>query len=321
MITTLKKHLWRLTTAVLATFILALLTQSPSVVLGGSKHSPIRAGQAESQHIIAVLIGLVQRTAAVYVPSSYGAGGAAPLLIALHGGSGDASKMYDAETRIVEYAESQGFIAVFPDGLPRPGAPVNSEDYYWSDPSNLTFMERLIDEIPNRYLIDRRRIYFVGFSGGAKLIYRLAADPQISPRIAGIATVAGDMGGKLTQPVTSPWEIIDPSVGGGLPMSAFLLQGGSDIRLPATGGFDEDFGRISISFQNKVDIWRLFVGASRDNEFILTGAPARVQAMQYTNPATGQMVVSALDPVLAHRWPEWDLMGVIWEFFGRTPTR
>lgn len=310
----------RLSMGILAAIGLFFLLDSSSSVMGKMSH-PLSATRIGSQNIIAILIGQVQRTAAVYVPGNYPTAGAAPLLIALHGGSGDASKMYDPETRIVEYAESHGFIAVFPDGLPKPGAPANSENYYWSDPSNITFMERLIDEIPARYQIDRRRIYFVGFSGGAKLIYRLAADPQISPRIAGIATVAGEIGGKNASPLTSPWEMIDPSVGGGLPMSALLLQGGSDLHLPSAGGFDQEFSRISVSFQNKVDVWRLFIGASRDNQILLTGAPPRVQATQYTNPATGQMVVSASDPILAHRWPEWDLMGVIWEFFGRTPTR
>jgi hypothetical protein len=42
----------------------------------------------------------------------------------------------------------------------------------------------------------------------------LAADPEISARIAAIATVAGDMGSKRTEPPTSPWEIIDPTATG-----------------------------------------------------------------------------------------------------------
>ena len=272
--------------------------------------------------IIAILIGLVQRQVAIYVPNSYQPGAAVPLVFALHGAGGDASKMYDPEKRIVEYAESEGFIAVFPNGLPRPDAPAGSDNFYWSDPVNIDFMNHLIDLMTNQFTIDSRRVYFIGFSGGAKLCYQLAADPTISTRIAAIATVAGDMGSKRTDPPTSPWEIIDPAASGGRPMSALLLQGGEDKRLPATGGFEEDFSTIKISFQAKVDSWRLFVGAKDGtSNTIMFGAPARVESMRYTNPTTGHTVISVLDPALPHKWPEWNLMGAIWDFFERAPTR
>jgi gentisate 1,2-dioxygenase len=53
----------------------------------------------------------------------------------------------------------------------------------------------------------------------------------------------------------------------------------------------------------------------------LPGAPADVEAMRYTNPTTGNVVISALDPALPHKWPEWNFMGAIWDFFERAPTR
>jgi poly(3-hydroxybutyrate) depolymerase len=272
--------------------------------------------------IIAILIGLVERQVAIYVPSGYRAGTAVPLVFALHGGGGDASKMYNPDKRIVEYAESQGFIAVFPNGLPLPGAPTGSDKYYWNDPANIGFINHLIDLMTDRFTINSRRVYFIGFSGGAKLCYRLAANPAISERIAAIATVAGDMGSKPTNPPTSPWEIIDPAASGGAPMSALLLEGGEDKRRPVIGGFEEDFDAINFSFQAKVDSWRLFVGAiDGTSNTILFGAPARVEVMQYTNPASGHIVISALDPALPHKWPEWNFMGAIWDFFERAPTR
>jgi polyhydroxybutyrate depolymerase len=274
--------------------------------------------------IIAILIGLVQREVAIYVPNSYSAGAAVPLVFALHGGGGDASKMYDPNKRIVEYAESQGFIAVFPNGLLRPGAPAGSHNYFWDDPSNIGFMNHLIDLMTNNFTIDSRRIYFIGFSGGAKLCYQLAADPAISARIAAIATVAGDMGHKRTDPPTSPWEIIDPAASGGAPMSALLLQGGEDKRLPAVGGFEEDFSTIKISFQAKVDSWRLFLGitdVTDGTSNTLFGAPIRVESMRYTNTKNGLVVISAIDPALPHKWPEWNFMGAIWDFFEHAPTR
>lgn len=271
--------------------------------------------------IIAVLIGLVQREVAIYVPNTYRADAAVPLVFALHGGGGNASKMYDPDKRIVEYAESRGFIAVFPNGLPMPGDPPGSNNYYWDDPANIDFMKHLINLMTDHFTIDSRRIYFIGFSGGAKLCYRLAADPAISARIAAIATVAGDMGGKRTEPPTSPWEIIDPTASGGVPMSALLLQGGEDKREPVMGGFEEDFSSIKSSFQTKVDSWRLFAGAKDGTSATLLFAPARIEATRYTSQANRLVVISALDPALPHQWPEWNFMGAIWDFFEHAPTR
>src|SRR6266508_4436058 len=106
--------------------------------------------------IIAILIGLVERQVAIYVPSGYRAGTAVPLVFALHGGGGDASKMYAPDKRIVGYAESEGFIAVFPNGLPAPGAPAGSDKYYWIDPVNIGFMNHLIDLMTARFTINSR---------------------------------------------------------------------------------------------------------------------------------------------------------------------
>ncbi len=284
------------------------------------------AGEARAQtqgtiQTIMVRFRGVDRPVSLYVPTSYGSGTPIPLLFALHGASGDASVMYDPDKHITEFAESEGFIAVFPNGLNRPGAPAGSTNYYWEDPVNQPYMNHLIDLMQGSFTIDTARIYFVGFSGGAKLIYRLAADPQISARIAAVATVAGEIGGKSTDPTTSDWEVIDPSASGGVPMSALLLQGGNDIRLPEHGGFDDEFERIGASFQVKVDIWRLFINARTGSSVTLLGAPARVEATRYTNTTTGHTVISARDPVLAHRWPEWNYMEAIWDFFEQAPTR
>lgn len=270
---------------------------------------------------ITVRFSGTDRPVSLYVPTGYQSGTPIPLLFALHGASGDASVMYDPDKHITELAESESFIAVFPNGLNRPGAPAGSINYYWEDPVNKPYMNHLIDLVQGTFTIDAGRIYFVGFSGGAKLIYRLAADPQISARVAGIATVAGEIGGKSTEPATSSWEVIDPSASGGVPMSALLLQGASDVRLPEVGGFDDEFERIGASFQMKVDIWRLFINARAGLSVTLRGAPSRVASTRYTNSTTGHTVVSARDPVLAHRWPEWNYMEAIWDFFEHAPTR
>ena len=277
---------------------------------------PRRAGR---QHTITLEYEGAQREVSIYVPSGYVPGTPMPVVFALHGGSGSAAVMYAPAKRIVAHAESDGFVAVFPNGLPRPTAP-NSHNYYWDDPANNGYMAYLIDEISARYSIDAARVYFAGFSGGAKLIYELAADPLISARIAGIGTVAGSIGLKPLQPATSAWQIIDPSVTGGVPMPAYLVQGQADTGQPAAGGFDDDGEKIVVGFETKVAIWQHFVGALTEIRYP-RGLPAGVAAREWSNPATGHAVVAVVDENLEHAWPDWDLMGELWSFWQRMPTR
>jgi poly(3-hydroxybutyrate) depolymerase len=307
----------------LLTRLLALIFVGLTLTASQGQAQPLPAAQSQrAPSFITVWFHQVQRPVAIYVPNSYRGDVEVPLVFALHGDGGDASKMFESNKHIVDYAESQGFIAVFPNGLLLPtDTDPDSHNFYWGDPVNIDYMNHLITLMRDRFTINWRRIYFIGFSGGGKLCYRLAARPDISARIAAIATVAGDIGTKQTDPPTSPWEIIDPSVSTGAAMSALLLQGGADVRTPAAGGFKDDYTSIKMSFQSKVDIWRFFVGAIEGVSETLPGAPADVEAMRYTNPTTGNVVISALDPGLPHKWPEWNFMGAIWDFFEHAPTR
>jgi polyhydroxybutyrate depolymerase len=261
----------------------------------------------------------VEREVAVFVPSRYVSGTAMPLVVVLHGGSGDASVMYADDKRIVSHAERNGFIAVFPNGLPKPDKP-DSRNYYWGDPINLGYMAFLLDELSARYTIDAGRIYFIGFSGGAKLIYGLASDPLISARIAGIGTVAGEIGGKSLQPADAAWEVIDPSVSGGRAMPAYLVQGAQDTHLPLAGGFDDEGEKIVVGFETKLAIWRNFTGALAEVTTPAPALPPSASARTWTNAQTGCAVVAVVDDQLGHRWPGWDLMGAFWSFFQSMPT-
>lgn len=243
---------------------------------------PVRTPTAANGALFTVTVTYsnTPRDVSIYVPSGYISGTATPLVFALHGGNGDASKMYDPDKRIVQYAESEGFIAFFPNGLPRPNAPPTSTNFYWDAAVNQDYMAFLMDYAIANYTIDQGRIYFVGFSGGAKLIYELAGRPDISPRIAGVATVAGEIGGKSIVRLDVPWEMIDPSISGGIPMPMMLLQGGNDVNLPVAGGLNDDEDAIKPSFQTKVDVMRLFVGVTTTQPITLPTVPPRAQGVR-----------------------------------------
>jgi poly(3-hydroxybutyrate) depolymerase len=56
---------------------------------------------------------------------------------------------------------------VSPDGLPRPGAPPTSTNYFWADDVNVPYLNYVMDTLLTNAAIDRRRVYVIGFSAGA----------------------------------------------------------------------------------------------------------------------------------------------------------
>jgi polyhydroxybutyrate depolymerase len=140
--------------------------------------------------------GLV-REYLVHVPASYRPGRPTPMLIAMHGGGGDADyQADDSKYRLISKSEQAGFIAVFPNGYSRfsggilatwnagsccAGAVRNNVD-------DVGFIRQVIARMERQASIDPRRIFATGMSNGAMMSWRLACE---LPEIRGIAPVEG----------------------------------------------------------------------------------------------------------------------------------
>jgi len=265
--------------------------------------------------------GGVDRHYCTYTSSLIGAGTQHPLVIALHGGNGNASQMMQDDRHIIEHAETMGWIAVFPNGLPRDscGGASPCLNNSWSAPDNVFFIAELISRLEAGGQVQDDRVHLIGFSGGAKLIYEIAATPGFPHPIRSIATVAGAFGLFHADRPDQGFTVIQ--IHEGAPVSALLAQGGLDPKLPAAGGLDETERESHASFRTKVDYWRLVTGteAATARPVDLSAAPtapADVIASRYTD--AGFTVVEVLDPGLGHAWPGWDIMAVIVEFFERS---
>jgi polyhydroxybutyrate depolymerase len=132
----------------------------------------------------------------VHVPKSYH-GAPTSMLIALHGGGGDADfQADDSKYRLIGKSERAGFIAVFPNGYSRmPGgilATWNAGSCCGAAQRNnvddVGFIRAMIARIERQAAIDPRRIFATGMSNGAMLSWRLACEV---PEIRAIAPVAG----------------------------------------------------------------------------------------------------------------------------------
>ncbi|MBS0618087.1 MAG: prolyl oligopeptidase family serine peptidase [Spirochaetes bacterium] len=118
-----------------------------------------------------------------------------PLVVALHGGPGNAKNL-EENTRLSEKADSAGFIVVYPDGTSYQNPWFlnwNSGGccgYAWENKVNdVGFLRALIKKLIREYAIDKRRVYAMGFSKGGMMSHHLAC--EASDVFTGIADIAG----------------------------------------------------------------------------------------------------------------------------------
>tara|TARA_B100001173_G_scaffold64591_1_gene54512 strand:+ start:2213 stop:3364 length:1152 start_codon:yes stop_codon:yes gene_type:complete len=138
----------------------------------------------------------VSREYIVYIPANYNESSPAPLMLNFHGlnSNGSVQKYID---KMIPIADTAGFIAVYPTGLPLPS--LNNWLHWnvgsWTESSSTSddigFTEAIIDSIAKDYNIDLDRVYSCGYSNGGFFSFELAC--QLSDKIAAIGSVGGSM--------------------------------------------------------------------------------------------------------------------------------
>jgi polyhydroxybutyrate depolymerase len=159
---------------------------------------------------------------------------AAPLVIVLHGGGGNAQTA-EEKTGFDRVAAREHFVVVYPDGTARPGrgplAAARSRLLTWNAGhccaaamadrvDDVAFISTLIDTLTASGRVDRSRVYVTGMSNGAMMTERLGR--ELSTKIAAIAPVAGAVFGDEPPPLA--------------PMPALIIVGADDQTIPPQGG-------------------------------------------------------------------------------------
>ena len=151
---------------------------------------------AAGNHEFTIRHGGRQRRYIVHVPP--GATGNIPVLLAFHGGGGNASG-FQQYAELDPLADRERFLVVYPNGtgpLPNRLLTWNAGDgccgYALNNQVNdLGFAISVVSDLETRTPIDRQRVYATGHSNGAIFAHRLAAER--SGIIAAIAPVAGSL--------------------------------------------------------------------------------------------------------------------------------
>lgn len=297
--------------SILAAMIAAMLA------LGAA---PAQAGNESAPAARSISLNGVARDYLLDAPTR--ASGPVPLVIALHGGGGNAKTM---TPRWLDTARREGFAVAFPSGV---GRSANMGTWnaggccgfaMTSDSDDIAFISAMIDDIARDHRIDLTRVYVTGLSNGGMLAYRIGA--ALAPRIAGIAVVSGAMFGGETPPTT--------------PVPVLIMHGEQDDIVPFKGGTSpmalvaRSQARPFREVAYAVDFWRRADGCA-DKPSIEPKGDVTIET--YGQCAKGGEVVFYRLKSAGHTWPgpapavgglerarydQVDATEVIWRFFSR----
>ncbi len=209
---------------VLAMSAAQLLSPAPGVAQESA--NPCRQAPAPGESEITVLSGGVERTAILNVPPA-AAGQRLPLLVGLHG---DGGKFFQSYSGFSVLADSEDFIAVYPNPLEEADghtfwnisqAPAGSED--------VQFISDLLDYVESQLCVNTSRVYAAGVSNGGGMAALLAC--QLSARFAAFASIAG---GYSSLPPCQPAN----------PVSVVEVHGTADGVVPYNGRPPDGAGAV-----------------------------------------------------------------------------
>ncbi|MDQ2891319.1 MAG: dienelactone hydrolase family protein [Gemmatimonadota bacterium] len=144
-----------------------------------------------------------------------------PLMLLLPGSS-QVGETVMSESGMDTLSDARHFLLVYPDGVGGNDTDWNAGDCcgaaHAQGVDDVAFLQAVIADVASRFRVDTHRIYFAGFSDGARMAYSVAC--RMGATVAGVAAVSGS----LTQSDCQP--------GRAIPVIAF--HGVEDTSVPYT---------------------------------------------------------------------------------------
>lgn len=289
-----------------------------------------RAANSGDEPLQQMQVGGLTRTYILHVPAGLARGKPVPLVVALHGGGGNARASVQ-QTGLNDVADREGFIVVHPNGTgkARPLLNAMGKGFFFSwnagtccgyavdnHIDDVGFIRALVKDIERRYPIDPKRIYATGISNGAMMSYRLAC--EMSDTFAAVGIVAG----AITLPDCTPSQ----------PVSVIHFHGDADQNVPLLGGvgtksYDKN---PKPPVMNAINLWVRRDGAKPDPQVSQSG---NIKKEVFAAGRDGTEVIFYLIHGGGHAWPggpqmlaildrptqEISATPLIWQFFKAHP--
>ena len=207
----------------------------PKLDLYAGISNPI-PGNRPSQELTILTSDGRTRTYRFFKPLSIDSTAPAPLVVALHGGLGSASQ-FEANSRLSEFAESNGFYVVYPNGISASATQTAFQTWNAGDccgpaarsgVDDVAFIASLITLVRSNYLIDSSRIFAIGHSNGGMLAYKLAC--ELSDQVKGIGIQSASLGMNECKSST--------------PVKVVHIHGTADTNFPISGGLGSGIANV-----------------------------------------------------------------------------
>jgi polyhydroxybutyrate depolymerase len=159
--------------------------------VGGGRRYTIKFNREHAYYRVKKVL---PRAVQTYIPKGYNPDKKYPLILHLHGYTGN-SDWQNNYFPLKSLADEKGFIFCIPDGLrdSSNNQRWNATDVCCGSRNDLSddskYLREVIDSTIKKFIVDRKRIYSMGFSNGGFMSYRMAYDH--SDILAAIAPIAG----------------------------------------------------------------------------------------------------------------------------------
>ncbi len=189
----------------------------------------------------------IQRTYTYYIPDDIDLSTPQPLMLILHG-LGTSGSDAAAHWGFTEVAQSNDFIAVFPDGLDgewNDGRGISFLFHEHSEVDDVGFLSALIAQFVEKFGADSSRVFMVGASNGGMMTLRMGCEK--STQLTAIAPLLAS----LPKPL---YKTCLPE----RPLPVMMINGTKDNVIPFDGGAvavaGERFGEV-VSVYSTLGIW------------------------------------------------------------------
>lgn len=157
----------------------------------------------QGKHRFTLNVDGITREYYVHVPQSYNSKTPIPVVFMLHGSGGNGEKFYNI-SGWKEVGEAENILTIFPSSLQYPCVLDDGEKKRNAEKWNhyelvlcdgstkaddVKFLSQVIDDVKQKFTVDEKRIYFVGFSNGGEMTARTAI--ELSDRLAAVASASG----------------------------------------------------------------------------------------------------------------------------------
>lgn len=285
-------------------------------------------------HTRTLTVGDLKRNYLVHIPPKYDSKKPTPVVLAFHGGGGNADSMI-VFSGLNKKADDAGFIVVYPSGTGRLekvltfnggnccGHAMNNKI------DDVEFTRKILDDLAKSANIDPKRVFATGMSNGGIMSYLLAS--KLSDRIAAIAPVGGPMGTETCKPKR--------------PVSVIHFHGTDDEHAPFKGGKGKGgkgkglSGTEFYSVEHSIQSWVKANGCEK--EPVVTKLPdtakdgTTITRKTYGSGKDGAEVVLIVIEGGGHTWPGQEprlkALGkstknisandLMWEFFEKHPMK